>query len=100
MSRNPREMSSEDLANIVRTIKTTGITPTHYEQECLDEAADRLDQMDEILDRFINKTMEELNSHYPKDWQNSPNAGQAVCNYTLKGIQETLNYCKENVWER
>ena len=60
MSKNPKEMSSEDLADIIRTIKVTGITPSKYEQECLTEAADRLDQMDELLDKYLKTGLLDL----------------------------------------
>ena len=43
-----KEMSSEELANVVRTINSTGISPTRYERECLAEAADRLEKLDRI----------------------------------------------------
>ena len=43
---NPRELSNEELANILRTIITTGISPSRTEIECLEEAARRLEEGD------------------------------------------------------
>lgn len=43
-----KEMSSEELASVVRTINTTGVCPTRYEKECLTEAAERLEKLDRI----------------------------------------------------
>lgn len=43
-----KEMTSEELAEIVRTINTTGISPTEFEKDCLNEAADRLERLDRI----------------------------------------------------
>lgn len=43
-----KELTSEELANIVRTINSTGISPTRYKKECLTEAAERLEKLDRI----------------------------------------------------
>ena len=41
---DPKELTNEELANVLRTLKTTGISPCHYELECLEEAAHRLEE--------------------------------------------------------
>lgn len=43
-----KEMNSDELADIVRTINSTGIAPTRFEKECLTEAADRLEKLARI----------------------------------------------------
>lgn len=42
-----RKISNEDLANELRAMKATGICPSRNEMEILDEAADRLERIDE-----------------------------------------------------
>lgn len=46
----PEELSNEDLADILRILKTTGISPCRYEEECLEEAARRLEETNEHID--------------------------------------------------
>ena len=41
-------MTTEELAEIVRSINTTGISPTRFEKDCLNEAADRLEKLNKI----------------------------------------------------
>lgn len=43
-----QDLTSKELATIVRAINTTGIAPTRFEKECIQEAADRLDRLDRI----------------------------------------------------
>lgn len=43
-----KDLTSDELAGIVRTINSTGIAPTRFEKECLQEAADRLEKLDRI----------------------------------------------------
>lgn len=43
---NVREMTNEQLAAVIRAIRITGITPSTFEQECLEEAARRLEDND------------------------------------------------------
>lgn len=43
-----RDMTSEELAEVVRTVNMTGICPTSFEKACLSEAADRLDKLHKI----------------------------------------------------
>lgn len=40
-----QDLTSKELATIVRAINTTGIAPTRFEKECIQEAADRLDRL-------------------------------------------------------
>lgn len=40
---NPKELSNEDLANILRAMCVTGICPSLDEKEYLKEAAERLE---------------------------------------------------------
>ena len=39
---NPKDMTNEELANVLDAICLTGISPTRTEKECLYEAATRL----------------------------------------------------------
>lgn len=43
---NVKELTNEELANILRAMITTGITPSRTEIECLEEAARRLEEGD------------------------------------------------------
>lgn len=43
-----KNLTNEELANIIRTIKIIGICPSRDEKEYLDEAANRLEKLDEI----------------------------------------------------
>ena len=44
---NPKDLSNEELATILRALKVTGICPSRDEKEYLEEAADRLEKQDE-----------------------------------------------------
>lgn len=44
---NPKDLSNEELATILRALKVTGICPSLDEKEYLEEAAGRLDKQDE-----------------------------------------------------
>jgi len=46
-----KELSNEQLATVLRTMRATGISPSPYEQECLEEAAIRLERTDLVLRR-------------------------------------------------
>jgi len=43
-----KELTSEELADMVRTICMTGVAPTRTERECLTEAAERLEKLDRV----------------------------------------------------
>lgn len=43
-----KEMTSDELAEILRAMNTTGISPTNFEKDCLNEAADRLEKLDRV----------------------------------------------------
>ena len=43
---NPRELTNEELATVIRAIKSTGICPSRDEKEYLEEAARRLEEME------------------------------------------------------
>ena len=59
-----KRMTNEDLAETLRTIKATGVCPTAFERECLDEAADRLEDFEHRMKqvRGYAATIRELNS--------------------------------------
>ena len=59
---DPKELSNEDLANIIRAMRVTGICPSYQEKEYLDEAANRLEKLGEI-ERWINNTVEKMKEH-------------------------------------
>lgn len=40
---NPKDLTNEQLAVIIRCMRITGVAVTSFERECLDEAADRLE---------------------------------------------------------
>lgn len=44
---NVKDLTNEELAYMLRLIKVTGISPSRIEEECLDEAADRLEEKGE-----------------------------------------------------
>lgn len=44
---NPKDLTNEELADILRAMVITGISPSQLEKECLKEAAERLEQMTE-----------------------------------------------------
>lgn len=44
---NPKDLTNEELADILRAMVITGISPSQLEKECLKEAAERLEQMSE-----------------------------------------------------
>lgn len=46
-----KELSNNGLADVLRTLKTTGISPSRFEEECLEEAAMRLERTDLFLKR-------------------------------------------------
>lgn len=92
------KMSSEDLANMIRTIKTTGISPSTYEKACLNEAADRLDLMDEIFNNFIEYTIDAIIDHFPEKWADDKDNGGLVLNCTLKEIIDIMKTFKEDIW--
>ena len=41
---NAKELSNNQLAGVLRTLKITGISPSRFEEECLEEAARRLEK--------------------------------------------------------
>ena len=43
-----KSMTSEELADVIRTMHTTGLAPTRFEKECLAEAAERLEKLDKM----------------------------------------------------
>ena len=43
---NVKELSNEELANILRAMIITGISASRTEKECLEEAAKRLEEED------------------------------------------------------
>lgn len=45
---NPKELTNEELAIILRCMTVTGIASTVFERQCLDVAADRVELL-EIL---------------------------------------------------
>ena len=49
-----KSMTSEELADVIRTMHTTGLAPTRFEKECLEEAAERLEKLDRV-EKWINK---------------------------------------------
>ena len=52
-----KSMTSEELADVIRTMHTTGLAPTRFEKECLAEAAERLEKLDRV-EKWINKESE------------------------------------------
>ena len=51
---NAKELSNEELANVLRAIKITGICPSRDEEEYLEEAANRIEFLDVIRLRIRN----------------------------------------------
>ena len=51
---NAKELSNEELANVLRAIKITGICPSRDEKEYLEEAANRIEFLDVIRLRIRN----------------------------------------------
>ena len=45
-SMNPKELSNDELATIVRSMLVTGISPSAYEKSCLEEAANRIELLE------------------------------------------------------
>lgn len=46
---NAKELTNEELALALRTMKTTGISPGRTEKEYLEEAADRLENVEKLI---------------------------------------------------
>ena len=45
---NTKELSNEHLADMLRVMKSTGISTSQLEKEALDEAADRIEKIDDL----------------------------------------------------
>ena len=61
-----KELLNEELATIIRSIKATGISPTEYEKECLEEAAIRIEKLEEIkmrIQKMVNEMKERANEN-------------------------------------
>ena len=43
---NPKNLTNEELASILRAMRITGCSTTPFEKECLEEIADRLDKFE------------------------------------------------------
>lgn len=48
---NPKELSNEELAVILRCMTVTGIASTVFERQCLDVAADRVELLELLTKR-------------------------------------------------
>lgn len=61
-----KDLTNEQLADVIRAMKITGISPTRFEQECLDEAAERLEYLDIICARIhkLTRSLEKTNKLY------------------------------------
>ena len=61
-----RDLTNEELADVIRSIKITGIAPSPFEQECLDEAAERVEYLDIICTRIhkLTRSLEKTNKLY------------------------------------
>lgn len=61
---NPKELTNEELANVVRAMRVTGLCPSNYEKSCLEEVANRLELLEfvsqkiETMIRMIRKEQE------------------------------------------
>ena len=44
---NAKDLTNEELAAVIRTMKITGICPSRTEEEILEEAAERLEDINE-----------------------------------------------------
>lgn len=53
------ELNNEELATVIRGMKVTGICPSSFEKECLEEGAKRIEMLETIINR-IEKIIEEL----------------------------------------
>lgn len=49
---NAKELSNDELALILRTINTTGIAPTRFEMECIEEGACRIEYLERVSQRI------------------------------------------------
>lgn len=59
-----KDLSNEELAATIRAIKTTGLSPSKEEKEYLEEAANRLEYLEEVKIRIrgmINQMDKQLN---------------------------------------
>ena len=63
---NAKDLTNEQLADVIRTIKITAISPSPFEQECLDEAAERVEYLDIICARIhkFTRILEKINKLY------------------------------------
>lgn len=57
-----KSLSNEDLANILREMKVTGICVSRKEEEYLNEAANRLERFEKV-EQWINDTIKKLEDH-------------------------------------
>lgn len=57
-----KDLSNEDLANVIRAIKVTGICPSRDEKEYLEEAAIRLERLERV-EEWINNTIKKMEEH-------------------------------------
>ena len=48
------ELTNRELADILQTLKVTGIAPTEFEKQCLQEACYRIIYIDSAIERIRN----------------------------------------------
>lgn len=56
---NPKELTNEELATIIYALKITGLAPTQFEKDCLEEAHDRIIVLDN-LQKKLNEIIERM----------------------------------------
>lgn len=102
-----KKLSNNQLAGVLRTMKSTGISPSSYEQECLEEAAIRLDGIKGcICEEWVKTLFATMAKQLPSvtqksgKWKVTPMSKIAycsICDELIKDIPSSIvtqfKYC-------